>query len=142
MTTAKLKDYYLAFWLKPEMAATRTARVAWGLGLLLVFLGVAASVMMIVTVLADAFLAVGMVRSVVLLLSTGLVLFVSLWLLSRPSKWREEREIEHTADLRDDHRVTLNLRTANGVDYADKALGDFLLNRLAEAVGEWECRKC
>ncbi len=138
MTTAKLKDYYLAFWLKSETAETRTARVIWGLGILLFGMGVSVPVMMIVKVLADAFLAVGIVRSSVLLLSAGLVLFGVLWLLTKPREWQKEREFEHTAELSDGQVVTLKIKTANGVDYADRQFGGFLMGCQAAAIGDWE----
>ncbi len=143
MTTAKLKGYYLAFWLKSETAETRAARVIWGLGVFLVPVVVLSAVVFMPVVLFKAFPEMKdyVVAGPAALVWMGLGVIGFLGLQTRPSKWRKEREFEHTADLPDGQVGTLNLKTANGVDYADKALGDFLHKRLTEAVGEWECRK-
>ena len=142
MTTAKLKDYYLTFWLKPEMAATRTARVIWGLGVLLVPLAGFASVVFMPVLWVTALPAMrdSLVTGPAVLVWMVLGVIGYLWLLSRPDKWRKERECEHTAELSDGQVATLNLKTANGVSYADKDLGDFLHNCLLEGVVEWEER--
>ncbi len=139
MTTAKLKDYYLAFWLKQETAETRAARLIWGLWTFLVPAVLLIAAFLIPVILVE-FLVVedATVRVTLVLLSMCFGVLVFMWLTFRPLQWRREREIKHTAELSDGQVVTLNLKTANGVDYADKALGDFLHKRLTESVGEWE----
>ena len=61
-----------------------------------------------------------------------------VWFFSKPRKWLEEREVEYTADLPDGQLVTLNLRTATGVDYADEELGEFLRGCLRGALRDWQ----
>lgn len=140
MTTAKLKNYYLAFWLKPETAETWTAKVIWGLGVLLIHVVILAAVFSIPMVLVKAFPEMRdyVVAGPAILVWMGLAVLGFFWLLSRLRKWQEEREFEHTADLPDGQVVTLNLKTANGVDYADRELGEFLKGCLSGAIRDWK----
>ncbi len=138
MTTAKLKDYYLALWLKPETAETRTARFMWGIGAALASGVVFMGALFVPVTLVQAFSGqADLVRFPVVFVSLFLALCV-LWLVTRPLKWQEEREFEHTADMSDGQVVTLNIKTANGVDYADRQFGGFLKGCLSAALRDWE----
>lgn len=138
MTTEPLKEQILTFWLKQDKAETPAARIKWTFALLLVSIGAAVAVFSIPIALAGTFLAEGMVRASVVVLSTCLGFVGYLWICIRPRRWQEEREIEYTADLPDGHVVTLNVRTANGVDYADEELGRFLTRCLSAAIRDWK----
>ena len=141
MTIAKLKEYYLEFYLKSDKSETPQASVLWAFALFAAYASIFLPLLFVPVLLADTFLSDSPVREWVILVSMVLVLLAFMWLFSRPRKWQEEREYEYTADLPDGQVVTLNLRTANGVDYADQAMGDYLLERLAKGLDTWERRK-
>lgn len=140
ITTARLKGYYLGFWLKSETAKTGTARVIWGLWTTLVIAVVFVAVLSMPVVLFKAFpeMKEYVVAGPAALVWMGLGFIGFLWLMIRSLKWQKEREFEHTAELSDGQVVTLNIKTANGVDYADPKFGGFLKGCQAAAIRDWE----
>ena len=76
MTTAKLKEYYLAFWLKPDKAETPIARFIWSVALSSVSLGLFLPPLALTIFMADTFIAGRCSeRLSVVVLSTVLTLF-------------------------------------------------------------------
>ena len=90
-TVAKLKEYYLAFWLKPDKAETPIARFIWSVALASVSLGIFLPPLALTLFLADTFIADDKVSASVVVLATVLTLSGFAWFFTRPRKWQEER---------------------------------------------------